>query len=554
MNCSSNTLRICKYIETRNGIAKPQEGEFHVVVESCSMKRYYALNRNNCYCVELEHLCNEQYCVYEKEEENVSYDVDGITCGRACFDFEHCDFHQVRIINPNSCRLGTLHIEKKVMDACGNGVDSEETFYVRVRGRDFEKTVTLSPQNHYHAILEDLAFGTYEVNEKKKDDFEVSFVVDGQWKKRGIITVDGENTIIVRNRMCNGTHLLRICKWKLVNGRLVKPNYDENFTVVVKDRYACRELTLACENHFCKMLEGNRHDVFTLEEMDVDNVIYEVDGREVEEVSVRMDEDHDVRIINLENDNGNCNRERDGDSNQDCDCEQNHDCDDRTQDNCQDLDDDSCQAILHIEKWMEEDGRLYRPNQDAEFTIRIQGYRSQPYHLNDDNDFSITLDDISMGYYNIYEDVLSGYDVVFEVNGVRQEDGYVFVGDETVNVSIINRRRCNGSSKDNKIRISKRVAGRCGNDELVMPDGGSFEIYVGGASGVRYYTLTKENNYMQYIDVSDGEYTIYEVDPVNMVTYRVDGVDHTDEAVLWVRNDFHDVIVINWMDRINYII
>ena len=87
-----------------------------------------------------------------------------------------------------------------------------------------------------------------------------------------------------------------------------------------------------------------------------------------------------------------------------------------------------------------------------------------------------------------------------------------------------------------------------------MPDSGSFEIYVGGPSGVRYYTLTKENNYMQYIDVSDGEYTIYEVDPVNMVTYRVDGVDHTDEAVLWVRNDFHDVIVINWMDRINYII
>ncbi|NBL00011.1 MAG: hypothetical protein EOM50_18775 [Erysipelotrichia bacterium] len=530
INCSSNTLKICKFVESANGFVKPDnDDEFHIAVESCSSKRYYALNSSNCFCIQLEHLCNESYCVYELDNDGeVSYEVDGCSTNEACVDFMDQDYHHINIINHRCSHSGSLHIQKRVFDACGKEVDSDDSFNVRIRGLDYDEFRVLDPSNAYHVVLHDLPFGSYEVSEQKNSDYDTTYYINGVEKKRGIISVDKEeNNIEVYNRMNTASHVLRICKWINQDGRLVKPNYDQSFDIVLKDRYAYKEYTLDCSNHFCLVVEGNKHDRFILEELDASDVVYEVDGEEVEVVDVVMNEDHDVRIINLE------------DSNPDPEPEP-----------------EPCpQTILRIQKWMEEDGRLYRPNQDDVFTFRIQGYSSIPFELNDANDFSVVIDDIDTGYYCIYEDMQTGYEVVYDVNGVIQEDGYLFVDTGTTDVSIINQSACpNPDPDENIIHLVKRV-NVCNNaNEVAIPETGTFEIYVSGPNGIAYYTLSSENNYEAFVEVENGDYTIYEVNPVNAVTYRLDGVDHINMVQLNVQDSSHEVMIINHVNRVNYII
>lgn len=536
INCSSNTLRICKFIETAEGIVKPNnQDEFHIVVESCSMKRYYSLNSSNCFCVQLEHLCNESYYVYEESSDyDVTYELDGCEISDPYFDFNDQDYHHVRIINHQSSCGGSLHVQKRVFDACGKEIVSDESFSVRIRGLNYDTTRVLNSDNDYHVVLNDLAYGSYEVSETKNVDYMTSYYVNGIEKDRGMVSVDSDdNNIEIWNRLNNGTHILRVCKWIKRNGRLVKPSYCQSFDIILKDQYACKEYTLNCNNHFCTTVEGNKNDTYVLEELEAGNVIYEVDGEEVSMVEVTMNEDHDVRVINLD----------------DVDP-------DPTPDPDPDPDPEPCpQSILKIQKWMEEDGRLFKPNVDDVFSFRIQGYDNVSYDLTNANDFTIVLDDITPGYYCIYEEFVSEYDVVYDVNGVIQEDGYVFVDYGTTEVSIINQSNCSHPEpEENIIHLVKRV-NVCNNaNEVAIPESGSFEIFVEGPNGVEYYTLSPENNYETFISATNGQYTIYEVNPVNAVTYRLDGVDHIDRVTFNLQDKSHEVMIINYVNRINYII
>lgn len=528
IKCSSNTLRICKFIKTRNGIKKPCDNEeFHIVVESCSTKRYYSLNAKNCYCVELERLCNETYCVYEEECEgyDTSYEVDGCHVHKACVDFEEDDFHRISIINEECRKTGNLHIQKRVYDACGKEVCSDDCFKVRICGVNFDVVKTLNSANNFHVVLENLPFGSYEVKELDHNDYDVSYIVNGVEKERGIVSVDCDDAHVeVINRMNNGTHVLRICKWILRNGKLVKPSYDQCFEIVLRDHYAYKEYTLHCGNHFCITLEGDKYDEYVLEELDAENVIYEVDGVEVERVCVRMNEDHDVRIINVEDTP------------------------------CPDPDPQPCPeptGTLCIQKWMEEEGRLYRPHRSKVFCVRIQGYSHEVYELNDANDFTLCIDDINTGYYCVQE-VSEQYQVMYEVNGVRQDDGYVFVEEGDNEVSIINQV-C-PMPQNNILHIKKRVDSNEPCEDIMVPQCGEFEIFVSGPDGMDYYTLSQENDYQLDLEVVNGEYMIYEVNPTSIVTYCLDGVEYMNEVVFMVEDSDHELIIINHLNRVNYVI
>lgn len=534
INCSSNTLIICKFLETAEGIVKPNNGdEFHIVVESCSMKRYYSLNSSNCFCVQLEHLSNESYCVYEESKEyDVTYELDGCEVSDPYFDFNDQDYHHVRIINHQSSDKGALHIQKRVFDACGKEIISDDSFNVRIRGLNYDTKRVLNSDNNYHTVLENLDYGCYEVSESNNEDYTTSYYVNGTIKERGMISVDSDdNSIEIWNRLNNGTHILQVSKWVRKDGHLVKPSYDQSFDFILKDQYACKEYTLNCNNHFCTTIEGNKDDTFVLEELEAADVIYEVDGEEVEVVEVVMNEDHDVRIINLND------VEPDPKPTPDPDPE-------------------PCpQTVLKIQKWMEEDGRLYRPNVDDVFSFRIQGYDNVSYDLTSANDFTMEINDITPGYYCIYEEYASNYNVVYDVNGVIQEDGYVFIDYGVSEVSIINQNICDlPEPEENIIHLVKRV-NVCNNaNEVAMPESGSFEIYVSGPNGVEYYTLSPENNYETFLSAVNGQYTIYEVNPVNAVTYRLDGVDYIDEVTFNLQDKSHEVMIINYVNRINYII
>ena len=517
MNCSGNHVRICKMKEVNGRLVRPDSGEvFLIRVESCSQRRHYRLNESNSFCVELDHLCNETYCVSEESGEyEVSYEIDGVASEEACINFNRQSFHTITIINHNSTptRRGSLRLNKRIFNRCNTAMDSRESFVFDVRGNNFTRTITLSNNNNYTALIEDMPFGEYVVSERNPSGYDVVYVVDGVESEHGDIMIRRENeSMEIQNHANDGAHVLRICKWIRDNGRLVKPSGEESYDITISDGYALREYTLNCENRFCIMLEGNHNDRFIINEIDADNVVYELDGEIVDEVDVMMNSDHDVRIINSNGTSGN--------------------------------------GSIFIRKWLLENGRLVVPASNMSFRLRIQGYSEEVYTLNDNNNFTLSFEDVESGYYIINEEPVEGYEVSFEVNGVPQSDGYFRVeANEESAINMINEQR---DSNLDVITIVKRI-GVNNSDEVRVPTEGTFEVYLEGPEGGNYFTLNRSNNYQVRYEAMQGWYTMYEVNPPGSVTYRLDGVDHDNELNFYVDGFDHEAMVINHLNnRVNF--
>lgn len=540
-NCR-NTLRICKFLEERGELVKPDANEeFHIKVESCSQKRYYSLNADNCFCVTLEGLGNETFCISEdcSEEFETLYLVDGCMSDHACVDFDDCDYHRITIVNRPIYRCGSLCIRARIEDACGNMMCDYRGFKVRICNDEFEKVFALNEDNCFKAYIDEIPCGNYCISIAYMNDFDVAYRFNGCVNDSGNICIDGpENILDIMARHNNPQKIAVISRWcRDACGRLVRPVFDECFNIrISKRKGACKEFALACENHFTHVLKGNRDDVFEIEMLGDRNAVYEVDGIEVDSIRIRMDEDHDIRIIGGEG----------------CECD----------DGCQDNECDGCQnkhGSLHISKWIEENGCLRKPNRDDCFKIRIQGLSDKTFVLDHRNHFTLCLDDIDTGYYCVYEQG-NHDDVRFEVNNCRQDDGYVFVGaDETVEMKIINvvSQDTVCPKQESILRIVKRIAGDCdcnGVDNLEMPYSGKFEIQVCGEDGMQRYTLCEDNCYEVSIPLAYGHYTVSEVNPCNRVTYIVDGGKETKEACVCVDEAHHEVVVVNYKQCVNYVI
>lgn len=517
MNCSGNHVRIVKMKRVNGRLVRPDMDEvFHVQVQSCSQNRYYRLNASNQFSVELDHLCNEDVCVYEEDGEyEVSYQIDGVASEEACVNFNRSNFHEITIINEerNPQDRGTLRLSKHVYDRCGNEVDSDETFRFEMRGANFVRNIILSASNSYTTLIEDIPFGNYVVRELNGNEYQVSYIVNGIESDRGDIEIDSLNgSMQIINRMDSGTHFLRICKWIQAENRLVKPS-GESYEIRIFDGYAIREYVLDCANHYCITLEGNASDTFSIEEIDAENVVYEVNGESMDSVNVRMNQDYDVRIINM--------------------------------------DEPSQTGSIFIRKWIEEDGVRVVPPMDMEFSFSISGYSDETYVLNDRNNFTMEFNDVESGYYYIREEATSSYDVSYEVNGTLQDDGYFRVMDSEVRINVINTEN---DDNRNIITILKRVNVAGSSDEVEVPSEGSFEVYLEGPEGSEYIMLNQNNNYQVRYRAAQGWYTMYEVNPLGEVTYRLDGVDHNNELMFYVDGFDHEAMVINHINRVNFIL
>ena len=95
---------------------------------------------------------------------------------------------------------------------------------------------------------------------------------------------------------------------------------------------------------------------------------------------------------------------------------------------------------------------------------------------------------------------------------------------------------------------------RVGTQNLEIPEEGNFDVYVEGVNGAQHVTLNADNHYEMYLEVENGWYTIYEVNPSGNVVYRLDGVDHNEDLYFYVEDFDHEVVIINSKQRINYII
>jgi len=516
MRCNNNHLRIRKMISRNNELVMPDENEeFSIRVESCSSRRHYRLNQCNHFCVELDLLSDEEVCVYEDNGgDYVRFEIDGENSESGCVDFLNSNFHEIIIINESedcSYDYGSLRLRKYIVNRCGEEHGVAQSFSFEMIGENYHKIIHLNAENQYTALIQNIPYGNYEVRELNHGKYDVSYVVNGIESDYGNIEIDSNyGEMMIYNRRNDENHILRIDKWISENGKLRKPMYPDNYVILLNDGYAMREYTLNCGNRYSVSVEGNRNDTFMLEEMNASNVIYELDGEIVDHVEMTMSKDHELRIINTQ-----------------------------TSEN---------KGTILLQKWMDEDGSLVVPSSHMSFDLRLLGYSDVVYTLNNSNHFTLRFDDIEEGYYQISEVDDAHYDVSYEVNGIAQEDGYIYVRNgEITNVSIINRER-------SEIRSTLHLMKRVGIQNLEIPEEGNFDVYVEGVNGAQHVMLNADNHYEMYLEVENGWYTIYEVNPSGNVVYRLDGVDHNEDLYFYVEDFDHEVVIINSKQRINYII
>ena len=91
----------------------------------------------------------------------------------------------VGIINiEDDVENGTMTLNKRIRDAMGQLIipSDEESFVMRIKGNNFERLVALDMDNAFTYTIENLAYGTYTI-EETDSQYDVSYQIDGGEEK-----------------------------------------------------------------------------------------------------------------------------------------------------------------------------------------------------------------------------------------------------------------------------------------------------------------------------------------------------------------------------------
>ena len=119
------------------------------------------LNAKNDYCIALDQLPKGCYDIRESEGENVLYSVDqGEWSRSARVIIDDARVHEVRILNLNEPRTGTIRIEKLVEnDRCVlMQPERSEYFQVCISSSQMRRMITLNAANQWCVYVDELPY------------------------------------------------------------------------------------------------------------------------------------------------------------------------------------------------------------------------------------------------------------------------------------------------------------------------------------------------------------------------------------------------------------
>lgn len=477
-------LSICTWIRDCEGqLVKPQVNEtFQILVEGRMGTREGMLCAENNWCGYFEDLPQGKYRVYQKDDYGyqVSYLIDGEEKHYARVGLYEEDV-QVNIINSMRECQGHVTICKRVRDHGMLGKpDASNEYEITLKGRRYEQCFTLNKRNDFCVCIDDLETGRYQVIEQNETAYEI--MIDGACSRDGKFQLGRDNVeIIVVNE---GSHpaCVEISKYMMDEcGKLCKPISGDMFEILVEGKRYREYFTLCEENGWSVSLnhlkEGNYH---ILERDCGYEVSFLVNGtpNETGDFCVSQ-EDIAITIIN----------------------------------------EVYAAPCVEITKWIrDEDNCLVTPKRDEVFEVMVQGEGyAQRFELSERNHFTVTLDHLRLGAYEIKEAYDPNYEVCFQIDGTEMYQGKFIVDEHDVDIKVINRDIELGS-----IELSACIKDECGIKQPSCDDVFKVQLKQGGEQET--YALNAKNNWMECIDgLVSGTYEVNGAMKGYQVSYEVNG-------------------------------
>lgn len=503
MQIRIGSILLDKYMRNQGDLVKPVDDfVISMRVSKPGYNETFELNARNNWRYMVNDLENGVYVVDEiNAQDDVTYRINGGSeVNNAVVNVED-NMNNVMIIDALHDDYGSIRIEKYMRNTSGDLVRPPADFHTRVHVSKpgYNEVFTLNASNNFTITLKDLLDGYYVLNEVDSQD-QVSYIINGGNEvENGIVHVM-KNANTVQMIDTQTTHVGSIFLTKLirnVNGQLMPPQDQESFRIYVEGNGMNQNIVLDRSNNWSKTVHDLVQGVYQVSEVPNDRytTTYIVDNGD-EQASAQVEvvsNTHTVKVINSKG---------------------------------------SSQAMLEITKWIKQgNGSLIRPVDGDVFTVEIYNENTmRTVQLNNGNQFTIRINDLSAGTYNVREINNDQFITTYRVNGGTATDSATvsIYGTGTQVVEVINERLGN----QNTIEVFKYMLDPSGN-YLPPTAGETFQFAITGEGYHDIYDMDVSNDWHWTLtQYPTGTYQISEVGSPYPVQYLVNSAVLQNEAFI----------------------
>lgn len=204
-----NTVEVFKYMLDKDGNYLPPTAPntYRFEVTAPNFSRVYDLVPENNWHVVITDLSAGTYQIKEmtQDAERVRYLVNSAQLKEEAFFTALPDVTNIiGIINlMDDVENGTMTLTKKMRDAMGQIITpvNGESFVMRIIGEQYDRLISLDVDNQYTYTIENLAYGTYQI-EEQDTNYNVSYQINqGTQQPEGIIEIQNgdPNEVLIIN-------------------------------------------------------------------------------------------------------------------------------------------------------------------------------------------------------------------------------------------------------------------------------------------------------------------------------------------------------------------
>lgn len=421
----------------------------------------------------------------------------------------HQSTMMVQIVFVKPCHTGSLVLQKYVRSLdcdCFKRPTQAEDYEIEIRGENYYRVVYLQEESQYQACIDELANGCYEI--KEVGHHHVSYIVDGgmEEKRANVMICDDCHTIKIINEIePSKLGSIELCKLiKDEEGCYRYPDPTDQYWIAIKGEQGTSRVLLNEANHFYASVRNLREGWYeVIEEEEHPDVRYVVNnGAPMKKGIVHvMNNSNTVNVINTM---------------------------------------PAKMGSIQLCKWNLVNQRYVKPEQ-GEYQVYVSKPEFQTVvTLNKANNYCETLLDLQPGMYVVNELNAAGKVTYIVDDGSENDRAIVDVNASAHTVQVINHVvQEKGSITATKYR---RI-----EDTYRRPESGeSFTFYLTTVGYQKTFVLDQSNDWTLRIqDLEPGTYVLTELDAKDRVTYVVDSQSEVDRAIIEVKQDAHDVVIIN---------
>lgn len=464
----SGSLKLELFASVSNGLVKPQEQKYEVMITNKQNNYQYELNSENNYQLKIEHLPQDLYVV-KVLNADVNYVINGKSVVDKAIIALNDELQSINIIQ--KAKKGSIVIKNETSD----------DLFIEMNYQTLINAYTIL--KHQEKVIKNLDQGDYCLRSKQK----VQYLIDQKYvSDKAVVQVDhDDHEIVVTSKKQGVIHLTSY--YENERGLSLGKTYDETIVVISNDEVS-KQYRLNKDNKFNIAIDDLAYGMYEIKVLnDQNNVDILVDDQK--QLLVVNEDYHYVKIIYKKKQ----------------------------------------KASLKIKKWIKNSlNQEMIPADGDEYVVELSSSEDViKIILNGENQFEATLFDLKEGIYQIQELNNNDYQTTYRINGVLVQQASVVIHyQEEAFVELINERNDNL----NTIEVFKYYLDA--NNRYMMPKEGSYQFLLKSSQVNEIYTLDETNNYHITIsNQPSGTYQIEELNVKDNVRYFVNSNSLQNEAI-----------------------